>query len=84
MSPTARPGDAGPERLDGAGALVAEDERQRHRPLAVDGVQVGMAHPARAVADADFARPGIGQLERLDRQRRVGRVQHGGTHGSRH
>ena len=41
-----------PDRLDGAGALVAEDERQRHRPLAVDGVQVGVADAARAVAHA--------------------------------
>src|SRR4029077_179359 len=71
-------------RVDGPGALVAEHERQWHGPLAVDGVQVRVADAACAVAHPDFAGPGIGELERLDLERRVGRMEHRGAHGGRH
>ena len=61
------PGHAGAQRLDRAGALVAEHQRKRHRPLAVDAVQVAVADAAGAVADAHLARAGIVELERSTR-----------------
>ena len=60
-SPTAR-GDAGADRLDDADALVAGDERRRRldRPVAVGGVDVGVAQAARLDADQDLAGSGLG------------------------
>ena len=45
---------AGPDRLDDARALVAEHERQRDRPVAVEGVQVGVADAAGGQPHADL------------------------------
>ena len=62
-------GDVGADRLDHAGRLVAEQERE----LVVDGalavVQVGVADPARLDRDQHLAGTGVGHLDGLDRDR---------------
>src|SRR5690606_18470171 len=63
--------DAGPERLDPAGVLVAERERRapRHDALGevVHQVQLGVARPCPADPDEHLARPrvGLGHLGQL-------------------
>ena len=63
-SPSLSVGDAGAERGDDAGALMAGNERRRRldRPVAVGGMQIGVADAAGDDLDQDFARArrGIG------------------------
>ena len=73
--------DRAPDRLDDARALVAENRRDRDvRPLTLDDVPVRMADAARYEPDPHMLRPEVGQLERLDPERRVGLVEHGTLH----
>jgi len=70
-------GNPGPDRLDGAGRLVAEEERE----LVVDGplpvVQVGVAHPAGLDPHQRLAGARIGDDDRLHLHRRsLGRRDH--------
>ena len=58
--------DVGPDRFDGAGGLVAEQERKVVVDAALAVVEVGVAHPARLHVDHRFARPGVGHDDRLD------------------
>ena len=57
--PDGRTGDAGSERRDRAGDLVAHDRRRRERDFRLHHVQVGVAHAARA-APARGLRPRSG------------------------
>ena len=63
--------DAGADGRDGADALVAGNEGRRglHRPVAVGGVQVGVAHARGLDLDQDLARARLGYRHLLDRQR---------------
>ena len=54
--PDAQLGHVGPDRRDGAGELVAGNDRQRRRELALEDVQVGAADPAGGHLDDDVAR----------------------------
>ena len=58
-----------PERLDDADALVPGHERQRRldRPVAVRGVDVGVAQPGGLDADEDLPGPGVGIGRSCDR-----------------
>ena len=69
-------GDALADRLDDAGGLVAEQEREVVVDAALAVVQVGVAHAARLHLDDRLARPGIGDDDRLDRHRRTLRARH--------
>ena len=62
-------GDALADRLDDAGGLVAEQERELVVDPALAVVQVGVAHPARLDGHDGLARPGVGDHDRLDRHR---------------
>ena len=64
-------GDAGPECRDGADALVTGNQGQLrlHRPIAVHGVQVGVADTTRRHLDQYLARPGRGYGHILDHER---------------
>ena len=64
-------GDVVADRLDHARGLVAGDERRRRRIEAVDEVQVGMADAAGAGADQYLARPGRGDVDLCDFERRA-------------
>src|SRR5205814_5719711 len=57
------------DRRDDAGTLMAENRRQWRVEIAVAGVLVGLAHPARDDLDQKLVRTRIGQLERLDAER---------------
>jgi hypothetical protein len=61
-------GDALTDRLDGAGRLVAEEEREVVVDAALAVVQVGVAHPARLDADDRLARTRVGDddVDELD------------------
>ncbi|MGY4623547.1 hypothetical protein ACVWY3_001303 [Bradyrhizobium sp. USDA 4486] len=74
---------AGPERGDDAGSLMAGNEgRHRlHRPVAVGGVQVGVADAARFDLDQDLARTGLRHRHILDHQRLAELFDDGGFHG---
>lgn len=50
---------------DDAGPFVPADERHLHRhgPVAHDGVQVGVAHPAVLDVDQDLIRSGLGHRD---------------------
>ena len=65
-SPGATSVTSGADRLDDAGGLVAEQERE----VVVDGalavVQVGVAHPARLHGHDRLAGPGVGDDDGLD------------------
>jgi hypothetical protein len=53
--------------LDDAGPFVAIDRRPRHRKVAVAGVDVGLADPARDDPDQHLVRPRVGELQLLQR-----------------
>ena len=59
-SPTCTLRDAGADRLDDAGALVAEHDRRRERDGAVDHRHVAVAQPGPLDAHDDLAGPGLG------------------------
>ena len=73
--------DVRADRLDDAGGLVAEDRRRRERIVAVDEVQVAVAHAAGDRAHEHLAPDGLVDLDVLDRQGLVGTVEDGGFHG---
>src|SRR5207253_8837450 len=70
--------DAGADLLDDARALVAEHAGERHGEVSGDGVQVAVAHTARAEPDEDLAVARVADGERLDRERLADGVQDGG------
>ena len=72
--------DLGADRLDHAGALVAEHDRQRVRGRAGDHVPVAVADAARGDPHRHFARTGLGELDVLDRQRPVDLPEDGCAH----
>ena len=57
------------ERLDDARGLVAQQERVGVLDVALAVVQIGVAHPARLDLDHGLTGPGIGDDDRLDRDR---------------
>ena len=61
-----------------------EDHRERHRPLPLHHVVVGVADPRRGHAYQHLAVPRIVEIEGLDDERRVGFVENGSLdlHGS--
>src|ERR1700736_5894308 len=63
----------GADRLDDPRTLVAEHDRpvEREPALAVDDMQIAVAHPGRRGADQHLAAPRLVDLDRLDRQRLV-------------
>src|SRR2546428_6020427 len=69
------------DRLDDAGGLMAEDRGRRERVVAVDEVQVAVAHTARDRAHEYLTSDGLGDLDVLDREGFVGTVEYGGFHG---
>src|SRR5436309_1633761 len=75
--------DAGADLIDDARALVAEHAGERHGEVSGDGVQVAVAHAARAEPDEDLAVARVADGERLDRERLTDGVQDGGL-GARH
>ncbi len=72
----------GAERLDDAGALVADDDRQPRRQVAGHVVQVAVADAGRLDAHEHLAGARRVELDVLDRQRLAGGAQHRGSHGS--
>jgi hypothetical protein len=70
-------GHAGADRLDHAGALVAEDRRERRRVHALRRVQVGVADAGRGVAHQHLAGARRLELDLLHAERRAERAQHG-------
>ena len=66
--------DALAERLDDRRALVAEDDRALPLPVAVADVEVRVADAGRRHPDADLARTGRVELERLDPDGHAGAV----------
>ena len=71
-SPAASPRTRVPDRLDDARALVPEHHRRRPLELALDAVEIGAADPDRGHAHEHVGRPGIGDLDLLDRERPAG------------
>jgi cytosine/adenosine deaminase-related metal-dependent hydrolase len=71
----------GAHGLDDAGALVAQDGRQRVRVGALHEVQVGVADAGRRGADQHLVWPGLVDLHVLDLKRLSDFAQHGGLHG---
>src|SRR6516165_6941101 len=63
----------GANSLDDPGTLVSEYDRpvERKSPMAVDDVQVAVAHLGRRGADEHLAAPGLIDVDRFDRQRVV-------------
>src|SRR6185503_4210918 len=59
------------DALDRAGALVAENARERDAEIIVAPVHVGLAHAAGGDADDQLIGPGIGELERFEPERRA-------------
>ena len=57
-----------PDSLDDPGALVPEHDREPVPPAVLEQVQVGVAHAARLDADENVLRPGLGDLDLLDRR----------------
>ncbi len=68
-SPGVDVGDAIADRLDDAGRLVPEQEREVVVDPTLAVVEVGVAHPARLDGDDGLTRPGIGDHDRLDADR---------------
>ena len=64
-------GDVGPDRLDHARRLVAEQEREVVVDRALPVVQVGVAHAARLHRHERLARARVGHDDRLDLDRRA-------------
>jgi hypothetical protein len=77
-------GHPGPDRLDDAGALVAEHDGQRMGPFAVGLADVGVADPGAHDPDEHLAAAGVPQLEPLDALRLAECTQDGGPrrHGT--
>ena len=73
-------GDAGADRLDRAGRLVAEQEREVVVDPALSVVQVGVADAAGRDGDERLTRPGIGHDDRLDGHRLALRPGDDSTH----
>jgi hypothetical protein len=73
-------GDAVTHRVDDAGGLVAQQERELVVDATLAVVQVGVAHPARLDVDGDLARSGIRHDDVLDRHRSP----HGSGHDPSH
>ena len=70
---------SGPDRLDDAGALVAEHAvRVAGRVGARGGVQIGVADPARLEPDEHLARARLGELDVLHDERLPELLQDGG------
>jgi hypothetical protein len=74
----------GPERLDDPHALVARDQRQRglDRPVAVRGMDVGVAEAAGLDPDEHLAVARLRLGDVLDGQRLGEIVDDGGLHGA--
>jgi hypothetical protein len=66
--------------LDDAGGLVAQDRGGRELIVAVDEVQVAVAHAAGDRAHEHLAADGLRDLDVLDRQGLVGTVENCGFH----
>ena len=64
-----QPGHARADRLDHARRLMAVDRRQFAAPGAVEVENVAVADRAGRRPDQHFARPGLGEFDRLDRSR---------------
>ena len=77
-------GDVGPDRLDHAGRLVAEQERELVVDAALAVVQVGVAHAARLHLHERLAGTGVGHLDHLDGHRLLDGLGHHRTHLLRH
>src|SRR5580704_579446 len=73
-------GHAVPDRLDGAGGLVPEEEREVVVDAAFAVVQVGVAHAACLDGDDRLARSGIGHDDRLDGDRAALLLGHDAAH----
>src|SRR5205823_673200 len=58
----------GPDGLDDPGALVPEHHRKPVPPAGLEQVQIGMADAARLEVDDHVLRPGLGDLDLLDRR----------------
>jgi len=72
-----------PQLVVDAGGLVAEHQRERARVVAVDDVQIGVAHPARSDLD-QFAGTDLGLAVRsVDDQRLAGPGEHDSEHRRR-
>src|SRR5262249_42896533 len=78
--------DAGPDRRDVTGALVAGDERERglDRPVAAGRVQIRVADAARHDPHEDLPDTGRGEGDLLDRQRFPELPDDGGLHRALH
>src|SRR5262249_42526089 len=74
--------DAAGDRVDGADALVAEDERQlRVREVAGHDVQIGPADAAGVDAEPDLPRRRVGVGELREAQRRPHPIEDHRSHG---
>ena len=69
------------DRLDDAGGLVAEDRGGRERVVAIDEVQIAVAHTARDGAHEHLASDGLRDLDVLDGEGFIGTMEYGGFHG---
>ena len=75
-------GDVLADRLDDAGALVAQHEGpiEREAAVAVDDVQIAVADAGGNGADQHLAAPRLVDVDLLDRQRLVHLAEDGGCH----
>ena len=71
-------GHVASDRLDDAGALVAEDDRQRIGKLALDHLEVGVAKAARLVAHQHVVRLQFRDGDLADDHRLVHPLEDGG------
>ena len=83
-SPGSDGGDARADRLDRAGRLVAEQERELVVDPALAVVQVGVAHAARLDRHDGLSRTRIGDDDGLDGHRRALGPGNDSTHFLRH
>ena len=72
MVPGRQPRHAGPDLLDDPGALVAADDRKRHRHVARHEVLVGVAHARCRQPDEDLAVLAAGRARSARRSSRRG------------
>ena len=84
LSPTATSRTSGPIASTTPGALVAEHERQRDRPVAVERVQVGVADAARGQPHPDLVADRVRRASRSARAQRADAFEDLRPHDDRH
>jgi hypothetical protein len=71
-------GNARPDTLDDAGALMTEHDRLRHWQVLITHDDIGVANACCHDANQDFTLARLLQIEPFQRKRRMGRTRHRG------